>query len=73
MASPIAKVSIGRSGYGAAHASYITRLSALDPQRREGDIAVGRRADQPSLFSAFRLDMNKRLEIERGYRLEKSC
>jgi len=33
--SPIAKVSIGKSGYGAAHASYITRMSALDPDGRE--------------------------------------
>jgi len=33
--TPIAKVSIGKSGYGAAHASYITRMSALDPNGRE--------------------------------------
>jgi hypothetical protein len=33
-ASPIAKVSIGKSGCGAAHASYITRMSALDPGAR---------------------------------------
>src|SRR5215510_7782434 len=33
--SPIAKVSIGRSGCGAAHASYITRMSALDPEARD--------------------------------------
>jgi hypothetical protein len=33
--TPIAKVSIGKSGYGAAHASYITRMSALDPDGRE--------------------------------------
>jgi hypothetical protein len=34
-ASPLAKLSVGKSGYGAAHASYITRMSALDPQGRE--------------------------------------
>ena len=34
-ASAIAKVSVGRSGCGAAHASYITRMSALDPQGRD--------------------------------------
>lgn len=33
--TPIAKVSIGKSGYGAAHASYVTRMSALDPDGRE--------------------------------------
>jgi hypothetical protein len=33
--TPIAKVRIGKSGYGAAHASYITRMSALDPDGKE--------------------------------------
>src|ERR1043166_8104786 len=33
--APIAKLSIGKSGYGAAHASYITRMSALDPDDKE--------------------------------------
>src|SRR5215469_10904900 len=33
MAMPLAKVSVGKSGCGAAHASYITRLSALDPEQ----------------------------------------
>jgi hypothetical protein len=33
MAMPMTKVSVGKSGYGAAHASYITRMSALDPDR----------------------------------------
>jgi hypothetical protein len=33
--SPIAKVSVGRSGCGAAHASYITRMTALDPEGRD--------------------------------------
>ena len=34
-ASSIAKVSVGKSGCGAAHASYITRMSALDPEGRD--------------------------------------
>lgn len=33
--SPIAKVSVGRTGCGAAHASYITRMTALDPEGRD--------------------------------------
>ena len=33
--SPIAKVSVGRAGCGAAHASYITRMTALDPEGRD--------------------------------------
>ena len=50
--SPIAKVSVGRSGCGAAHASYITRMSALDPEAR--DRARGEaeeHSEQPSLLS----------------------
>ena len=47
--SPIAKVSIGKSGYGAAHASYITRLSALDPEGRERANGLEERQDQRSL------------------------
>jgi len=39
MAMPLTKVSIGKSGYGAAHASYITRLSAIDPAGREREQA----------------------------------
>ena len=35
MAMPVTKVSVGKSGYGAAHASYITRFSALDPEGRD--------------------------------------
>src|SRR5215510_146888 len=49
-ASPIAKVSIGRSGYGAAHAAYITRMSALDPQDKGGRKSGDERAEQLSLF-----------------------
>ena len=51
-ASPIAKVSIGRSGCGAAHASYITRMSALDPEgrdRAQSDLEV--RFEQLSLLT----------------------
>jgi hypothetical protein len=49
--TPIAKVSIGKSGYGAAHASYITRLSALDPERSEGANGREKEPDQPSLLT----------------------
>ena len=56
MPSPIAKVSIGKSGYGAAHASYITRLSALDPEGRERTNSLEERQGQPSLFT----------DVERG-------
>src|SRR5262249_19133673 len=35
MAMPMTKVTVGKSGYGAAHAAYITRLSALDPNHKE--------------------------------------
>src|SRR5262245_37386044 len=34
MGMPLAKVSVGKSGCGAAHANYITRLSALEPERK---------------------------------------
>jgi MobA/VirD2-like, nuclease domain len=48
-ASPIAKLSVGKSGYGAAHASYITRMSPLDPQGRERERdRVDEPAEQPS-------------------------
>src|SRR5215472_15855785 len=50
--SPIAKVSVGKSGYGSAHAAYITRLSALDPEGRESGIRGERRAEQLSLFAS---------------------
>src|SRR5262249_16959356 len=53
MSSPIAKLSVGKSGYGAAHASYITRLSALDPHGRDGAIGVDRRTDPRSLFDKY--------------------
>src|SRR5215469_7760670 len=48
--SPIAKVSVGKSGYGSAHAAYITRMSALDPQGRETERSGDQRAEQLSLF-----------------------
>src|SRR5215813_11704529 len=50
-ASPIARVSVGKSGYGSAHAAYITRMSALDPQGREGGKNGDQRAEQLSLFA----------------------
>src|SRR5215831_16561105 len=51
MAIPLAKVSVGRSGCGAAHASYITRLSALDPERQHRG---GREEERSSsVFLAF--------------------
>jgi MobA/VirD2-like, nuclease domain len=51
-ASPIAKVSIGRSGCGAAHASYITRMSALDPEGRDrAKSDVEERFEQLSLLT----------------------
>src|SRR5215510_3868970 len=46
--SPIAKVSVGRSGCGAAHASYITRMTALDPERRDRKIANAEERLDPS-------------------------
>ena len=36
MAAALAKLSVGRPGLGAAHASYITRMSALDPDHKNG-------------------------------------
>ena len=50
-AAPIAKVSVGKSGYGVAHASYITRMSALDPEGRERLGLGEQEQDQPSLFT----------------------
>ena len=47
----IAKVSVGKSGYGAAHVSYITRLSALDPGGRERATLKEQGQEQPSLFT----------------------
>lgn len=49
--SPIAKVTIGKSGYGAAHASYITRFSALDPGPKEREKRDEGRLEEPSLFT----------------------
>ena len=50
MATSIAKVSVGKSGYGVAHVSYITRLSALDPEGRERPGLGQQGRDQSSLF-----------------------
>ena len=49
--APIAKVSVGKSGYGVAHVSYITRLSALGPEGRERPGLGEQGQDQPSLFT----------------------
>src|SRR6266705_776852 len=50
-AAPIAKVSVGKSGYGVAHASYITQMSALDPEGKEGVGLREQEHDQSSLFT----------------------
>ena len=50
-AAPIAKVSVGKSGYGVAHASYITRMSAVDPEGKERVGLREQEQDQPSLFT----------------------
>jgi len=50
--SAIAKMSVGRTGYGTAHASYITRMTALDPEGREkAGAGVEERLDSPSLVA----------------------
>src|SRR5215471_21620732 len=49
--SPIAKVSVGKSGHGSSHAAYITRMSALDPRGREREKSGDQRAEQLSLFA----------------------
>jgi hypothetical protein len=49
--SPIAKVRVGKSGYGSAHAAYITRLSALDPEGRDSGKSGEQRPEQLSLFA----------------------
>jgi hypothetical protein len=50
-ASSIAKVSVGKSGCGAAHASYITRMSALDPEGRDRARSNAERFEQRSLLT----------------------
>src|SRR5215471_16350038 len=48
---PMTKVSVGKAGLGSAHASYITRLSALDPNGSERQSTTREdRFEQPSLF-----------------------
>ncbi|MGH9828919.1 MAG: relaxase/mobilization nuclease domain-containing protein, partial [Blastocatellia bacterium] len=49
--TPIAKVSIGKAGYGAAHASYITRMSALDPEQTRARNTPEEMPYQPSFFA----------------------
>jgi len=50
--APIAKVSVGKSGYGVAHVSYITRLSALDPEGKERAGLEEQEQAQPCLFTS---------------------
>src|SRR5215510_3858197 len=50
-ASPIAKMTVGKSGYGPAHASYITRLSALDPCSKDRAKRDEERLEKPPLFT----------------------
>ena len=57
--SPIAKVSVGKSGYGSAHVAYITRLSALDPEGRESGKSGDQRAEQSSLFALDHTEMRE--------------
>src|SRR5215813_77909 len=47
MAAPLAKLSVGRPGLGAAHASYITRISALEPERNERESSDSQERDHP--------------------------
>src|SRR6266536_3007316 len=35
MGAAMIKVTVGKAGYGTAHAAYITRLSAIDPQEHK--------------------------------------
>src|SRR5262245_42242257 len=50
MAAPLAKLSVGRPGLGAAHASYITRISALEPERNERESSDSQERDHPLLM-----------------------
>src|SRR5262249_38141253 len=47
MAAPLAKLSVGRPGLGAAHASDITRISALEPERNERESSDSQERDHP--------------------------
>src|SRR6266705_1886787 len=60
-ASPITKVSVGRSGCGATHASYITRMSALDPEGR--DRARGNPEERFEQLSLMTHDHTEKTEI----------
>src|SRR5262249_21291303 len=62
--SPIAKVSVGKSGYGSAHTAYITRMSALDPQGRESGKSADQRAEQPSLIASHDAGMREAIVKE---------
>jgi hypothetical protein len=56
MAMPMTKVSVGKSGYGAAHASYITRMSALESPDRDKEQSEKQPAEQISLLIYDRAD-----------------
>src|SRR5215471_20101796 len=47
MAAALAKLSVGRPGLGAAHASYITRMSALDPDHKNGQYRDSEERPEP--------------------------
>lgn len=63
-ASSIAKVSIGRSGCGAAHASYVTRMSALDPPGRERERDRTEPGEQLSLFACNQTENSEPRVVE---------
>jgi hypothetical protein len=60
MAAAFAKLNVGRSGLGAAHASYITRMSALDPRARDheqtADRTLGEHLDDRAISAEPDLD-----------------
>src|SRR5262249_58541620 len=47
MAAALAKLSVGRPGLGAAHASYIPRMSALDPDHKNGQYRDSEERPEP--------------------------
>jgi MobA/VirD2-like, nuclease domain len=67
--SPIAKVSVGRTGCGAAHASYITRLTALDPEGRD---RTRTEAEEPLDLSTLTHDGAHTAELSAAHTLNES-
>lgn len=63
MPAPIAKLSVGKSGYGVAHVAYITRMSALEPEGRAGTGVSEQEENQPALFG-----QNNQVRTERSVR-----